>query len=489
MALLTKSKYLAGLQCSKLLWHLVHDKEKATEFSKEAQYRMDVGTKIGVMATKLYPEGISIASDDFMGNINKTKVLLAERKPLFEAGFMIDGLFSRVDILSPNDDGSWDIIEVKSGTEVKEENERDVSFQKHVLKLAGLNIRKCFLCFVNNQYVYEGGEIDLEKYFTLEDISGKVLVREEGIEERIKEMKEILALPEAPDKSIGKHCNKPYVCNLQEECWAFLPEHNVFTLYRGGKTTEELFKAGVYAIKDIPEGTKLSERQEIQVTCERTEEAHVQKFEIQQFLDSLIYPIYHLDFESFSPALPRYKGTRPYMRIPFQYSVHIEQEDGSLEHKEFLAEGREDPRKALLEQLKEDLGRQGSILVYNQGFEKGVLKELARDFPEYEGWVNETLPRIVDLLVPFRNFHYYNRLQGGGASIKQVLPALTDISYKDLDIAGGGDASISFEEMIFGDIPNEQRAKIREDLLKYCELDTYAEVKIVEKLKELVKES
>lgn len=483
--LLTKSKYLAGLQCSKLLWNLINNKESLAEPSKEALYRMNIGTQVGILATKLYPEGISIPSNDFKENLKQTQELLHQNKPLFEAGFMMNNLFSRVDILKPNEDGSYDIIEVKSGTEVKEENVHDVSFQKHVLVQSGLTINKCFLCFVNTEYVFQN-ELDIKEFFTIEDITGEVLLAEEGIQERIAEMKAIIALAQAPEVTIGTHCNKPYLCNLKEDCWSYLPENNVFDLYRGGKTTEQLFKEGILAIKDIPETTKLNTNQAIQVACEKTGEAHVQSFEIKQFLDTLIYPLYHFDFESFSPVIPKYNDTRPYMRIPFQYSLHIEQEDGSLEHKEFLAENKEDPRIALLEHMKEDLGTKGSIVVYSASFEKGVLKELARDFPEYENWVNEILPRIIDLLPPFRNFHYYNPTQKGSASIKKVLPALTDLSYEGMDINNGSDASISFEEMTFGDITDEERNKLRKDLLKYCELDTLAEVKIIQELKKLI---
>ena len=154
--LLTKSKYLAGLQCPKLLWFLINEKEKIPEFSRDAQHKMDVGTEVGILATKLFPDGINIPTNDFMGNINITKEHLDKKAPLFEAGIMAKNCFSRVDILNPNEDGSFDIIEVKSGTKVKEENVHDVSFQKHCCEMAGLKIAKCSLCFINNKYVGDG---------------------------------------------------------------------------------------------------------------------------------------------------------------------------------------------------------------------------------------------------------------------------------------------------------------------------------------------
>lgn len=485
MALLTKSKYLAGLQCPKLLWFLINDKEKVPEPLREAQYRMDVGTEVGVLATKLFPDGISIPTNDFKGNLNITKENLSKNMPLFEAGILANNCFSRIDILKPNKDGSFDIIEVKSGTKVKEENIHDVSFQKYCCEMAGLKIARCSLCFINNQYVREG-KLNINELFTIQDITAEVVQAQQGIQERIDELFNIIKSPDLPSVSIGRHCSSPYACNLMDECWGFLPKNNVFTLYNGGKKITELFSKDIHCIADIPDDFKLTNNQGIQKKCEQTGEVHIQPFEIQQFLNSLIYPLYHLDFETFSPAIPRYDHSRPYQKIPFQFSLHIEQENGSTEHISFLAEGKEDPRPAFLARLKEVMGTQGSVVVYNQAFEKWVLNTLARDFPEYKGWVNEILPRVADLLIPFRSFNYYHPSQEGSASLKKVLPVLTGKGYEGMEIADGGDASLRYEEITFGDVTEEERAKVRENLKKYCELDTWAEVIIIRKLKGIV---
>ncbi len=188
--LLTKSKYISGLQCLKLLWTLVNEKESIPEVNEAQQKIFDVGTKIGVFATSLFPDGIKVSENSFMENINKSKELLKLKKPLFEAGFMINNLFSRADILVPNGD-RWDIIEVKSSTEVKEINLHDVSFQKHVYELSGLKINKCYLMYINNQYVKEG-EIEPEKLFAKEDITEEVVEFSEGIQERINNMLELV---------------------------------------------------------------------------------------------------------------------------------------------------------------------------------------------------------------------------------------------------------------------------------------------------------
>jgi len=481
MALLTKSKYLAGLQCSKLLWMLVKAKDKIPAPAEDAQFRMDAGTEVGILAKQLFPEGIDMPTNDFMRNIYLTKDSLLENVPLFEAGIMANNCYSRIDVLKPNDDRSFDIIEVKSGTKVKGENVHDVSFQKRCCEMAGLKIAKCHLCFINNQYVRKG-DINVGELFSIQDITMEVAEAQQGIRERIKEMSDVVKLSSCPSVLIGRHCDSPYTCNLKAECWEFLPENNVFTLCGGGKKSTELFNNGVHSIMDIPDGFGLTDKQEIQKKCEKTGECHIESSGIKQFLDTLNYPLYYLDFETFNPAVPEYDNSRPYQKIPFQYSLHIQQKDNKTEHFEFLAEGSEDPRPALLKNLKEVLGAQGSIVVYNQSFEKSVLEELARDFPEYQDWVNEMLPRVVDLLIPFRSFSYYNPSQQGSASIKKVLPAITEKSYEEMEIATGEDASMQFFQSHIQNKSNNKE-EIRKNLLKYCCLDTEGMLLIVNKLK------
>ncbi len=287
---------------------------------------------------------------------------------------------------------------------------------------------------------------------------------------------------DAPAVTTRNSCNNPYECPLINECWNSLPEDNVFTLYGKGKTSAKLFDMGILHIKDIPEEFELNHRQEIQRICGLTGNIHIQEEEIRQFLKGLKYPLYYLDFETFAPAVPKFTDSRPYQRIPFQFSLHLAHTDDHIEHLSFLADGKNDPRPAFLEHLKNALGTHGAIVVYNEVFEKGVLKELGRDFPEYEGWVNEILPRVIDLLKPFREFHYYNPEQNGSASIKDVLPAITNEGYEGMKIDNGMDASISFEEITFGNVSPEEKARVRNELEEYCKMDTFAEVRIVEEL-------
>jgi len=484
-SLLSKSKYLTGLQCPKYLWMQIHEPKRIPGTDAITQYIFDQGHVVGEYAKKLFPDGIDILHDGFMDNIATTKKLLVERKPLFEAGILSGRIYCRLDMLNPVNEDEWDIIEIKSGTSVKEVYIDDVSFQKFCCQKAGLEIRNCKLGYINRQYV-KNGEIDPRELFILEDISTQVEEMSEGIEERVFSLLEVISNKACPEMAIGQHCLAPYECPLRMECWGFLPENSVFDL-RGGKTKQFfLYEQGIISIKDIPNNILLSRQQQIQKECVTTGSVHVEKEEIRRFLNKLKYPLYYLDFETVAPAIPVYDGTRPYQDMPFQFSLHIVESEGSEPtHHSFLAEGTDDPRPRILRELQRLLGSEGSIIAYNAGFEEGVLKGLVEAFPEYTGWLEGILTRMVDLLFPFTNFHYYNASQKDTASLKKVLPAVTGKGYEEMGIGAGMDASIAYGKIMYGNATEQEIARVRADLLKYCKMDTEGMVWVVDKLREL----
>jgi hypothetical protein len=258
------------------------------------------------------------------------------------------------------------------------------------------------------------------------------------------------------------------------------------TFYSGKKLGEDLMTQGILDISNIPEEIKLNDKQQIQKDCVICGQPHIDTDEIKSFLKSLKYPLYFMDFETFATGVPIYDGTSPYQNIPFQFSLHVITKPGAMvEHYEFLAEGKNDPRPAFLAELKQNIGPKGSILVYYAAFEKSRLKELAGAFPEYQEWVESINGRIVDLNVPFRDFSYYHPQQLGSSSLKHVLPALTNLSYEDLEIGEGTTASLKFMEAAFGNISDTERQKIRIDLLTYCGQDTGGMIDILKKLQEI----
>lgn len=486
MVLLTKSKYLNGLESLRYLWILFNASDRIPPFNTATLHKFEQGHAVGELAKKAYPHGIDVPTDDFMGNLRKTKELLKKRVPLFEGGFMVDNLFSRVDILNPveGSDDEWDIIEVKSSTQVKDVNIEDVSFQLHCCRKAGLNIRKCFLMHVNNEFV-KNGEINPEEFFIIEEVSDQVDGAIVGIDERVKLMFDTIKLKECPSFKINDINNSPYGNPTIDEFYDNLPKNNVFELYRGKKQAQNLYNEGIVLMRDIPDEYKLSDKQRVQRDSVILEKPHINKEGIKEFLNTLQHPLYYFDFETINSAIPLFDGTRPYQQIPFQFSVHIVSEDGSIEHKAFLAEGKEDPRPEILKAMKDSLGDKGSIIVFNQAFEISRLKELADSFPEYADWAFGIIARIVDLILPFRNFHYYSPEQKGSASIKKVLPAITGKGYDNLDINNGEDAFISFMKVTYGNVPESERLKVRKNLEEYCKLDTEGMIWIVDELKKM----
>jgi len=485
--LLTKSNYLTGLQCPKLLWITKNDKERLPEVDEIQQKKFDEGTLVGEMATEVFEGGVNLADEEFKDNLEKTKEQLKKRVPIFEAALIVDRLYSRADILNPVGENKWDIIEVKSATKVKDINLHDVAFQKLVYEKAGLEINNCYLMHINNEYIKKG-TIDPEELFIQTDVTEDIKPFEEKLEKNIEKMIKIIEGPE-PDFSVDDILTNEYDNICIDEFMENLPENNIFEFYRMlSEEKVKLYKEGYKTMKDVPEGVRLNEKQSIQIRLAYEGGVQINKQGIKNFLDNLKYPIYYLDFETINPVLPKFKGMKSYQRIPFQFSCHIQNKDGKIKHVSFLAKGTKDPRQDFMNNLIKTLRKRGSIVVYNQGFEKGVMDECATAFPEFRTWYDKNiLPRIKDLWDVFRNFDYYDPRQRGSASIKFVLPVMSDLSYKNLkDVKRGDQASFEYERVTYGKVSDEERQKIRDALEKYCELDTLAEVEIINKLRTLL---
>lgn len=481
---LTKSKFLWGVQCQKLLWHAFNAPDQLPDTSTTQQAIFDQGKEVGELAKQLYPGGIDVGAEDynFQQALAASLAAVKRRKPVFEPGFVYNGAYARADILNPVGKDAWDIIEVKSSTGVKDVAFLDLAFQAFVYNGAGLKIRRCCIMHVNSDYVRRGA-VDPKKLFTLADVTTEVSTLSRKIETQVDNMFSVIRRTESPEIKIGAHCGSPYTCPLTETCWAFLPEQNVTTLYRGRQKAFTFIGDGVLRIKDIPDSFSLTENQQLQRTTVLTSKPYVDKAAIKSFLSQLKYPLSFLDFETFSTAIPMFDESWPYQQVPFQYSLHVVDEPGAKpEHYSFLADGRNDPRPAFMGQLKADLPETGSVIVYNASFEKGRLKEGCELLPEFKSWNNKVARRMVDLLLPFRGFRYYHPSQDGSASMKKVLPALTGRGYDEMEIQEGGTASMEYMRVTFGEVTEAERRKVRAALEQYCGRDTEGMVWILDAL-------
>lgn len=485
---LSKSKYCKAKQCNKSLWLLKNMPEVATEIDNQSV--LDNGTKVGELAREIFGEYKNIEyQEDLSKMLEQTEELLKLAPNIItEASFNFNNNFCSVDILKNDIDG-LEIYEVKSSTEVKEIYLDDVSYQVYVLKNLGYKIKKASIVYINNQYVRHG-ELELNKLFNIEDVTEIAFDKQEEIENKIKEINQYMRQEVEPELDINMHCFNPYKCEFWEHCTRHLPENNIFKIREMHKDQKfKLYKQGIYSFKDVLSqdiNPKYKQQVEFEVF---NKEPIIDKEKIRGFLEKLYYPLYFLDFETFQQPIPQYDGIRPYMQIPFQYSLHyIEKENEELYHKEFLAEAGVDPRRTLAEKLVEDIPINGCVLAYNMKFEKMVIRELADVFEDLREKLMKIHDNIQDLMIPFYERSYYCKEMQGSYSIKYVLPALfpndEELDYHKLPVVhNGGEAMSVFTTL--DERTAEEQEKIRSGLLEYCKLDTLAMVKIWEKLRNM----
>lgn len=485
MRSISKSKYIAGLQCPKLLWHHFNQRDAFPPVDAVTQAVFDTGHEVGELAKQLYPDGIEVPMHftDLPRTASETKQLLAGDRPIFEGSFLTDGGYCRVDILVPVGDGSWDLYEVKSSTRVKDVNVADVAFQTWLIEKSGVQLRRLNLTHIDTDYV-RGRTLEPAGLLQATDITDKVRDRVDVVSAKLAEMHAMIA-GDCPNILIGSHCRTPYSCDLWPQCSAFLPEHPVTELYRFGKKAFQLMDYDGPAIVDAPQSA-LNRKQRIQQETIVSDTPYTEPGPLRTWLSELEYPLYCFDFETAAWAVPRLEGTHPYQAVPFQFSLHvIEQEGAPTRHEEFLAEEPIDPRPALIEALHK-IGPTGHILAYHASYEQRMLKELAHDFPEHGDFLLGLVDRFKDLEIPFLRFWHHHPEQHGRTSIKYVLPALTGVTYDGMTISDGNQAQREFVRVVFGDVEAVEKNKVLEGLRLYCEQDTVALVKILDVLYRLV---
>lgn len=487
--ILSKSTFLRGIQCEKSLYLYKHFYNLKDPITPQQQAIFSQGTNVGLLAQDLFPGGVDASPEsifNFQQSVKDTILYLNQGETIiYEAAFQFDGVLAALDILVKEEDG-WKAYEVKSSTEVKDTYINDAALQYYVITNSGIDLKDISIVYINNQYV-KNGEVDVNKLFTIESVLDSVKEVLPKIPNQISAFKKVLQQDSVPDIDIGMHCTDPYPCDFTGTCWKHIPEYSVFDISNLYKTKKfELYQNGIISFDQIDiENNNLNTNQLLQVTSELNGDIYIDRENINEFLRSLTYPLYYLDFETINPGVPIYNNSRPYQLLVFQYSLHIQETIGSgLTHFEYLAEAdpNVDPRIDFVKQLIQDCGTTGDILVFNIGFERGRLQELSEVFPEFSKELTDIIQRMKDLMIPFQQKWYYTPEMQGSYSIKKVLPALVpELTYQDLEIQKGSIASNTFYQMVVG-VFNGNLPKTRKDLLEYCKLDTYAMVRILEVL-------
>jgi len=290
-----------------------------------------------------------------------------------------------------------------------------------------------------------------------------------------------------PDIDIGGHCSDPYDCDFCGHCRQHIPpKDSIFNLRGNGPNKFDLYRQGIIHLKDVPKDI-LPRNQRIQLEGALEKKNITNKDAIKDFLDTLWYPLYFLDFETtYMVPIPMFDGTKPYQKVPFQYSLYyLENENAELKHYEYLAPANADPRKQLIEKLLGEIPENACVLAYNKSFEIGVLNDLKKWFPEYTRQIDNIINNMRDLMIPFQKKDVYRWEMEGSYSLKYVLPVLVpELTYEGMEVSEGAMASNAWLSTWELDDPAEIE-KIRNALLEYCKLDTLAMVEILKKLREM----
>ena len=460
-----------------------------SEFEKQI---IETGNEVELVARKLFPRGFLVEGRGDEARQITQDLIAKKKEAIFQANFLRDNLNAAVDILELNSDGSYTIYEVKSTTDVdKKTHYHDLAFQVNLLEKFDLDITKAYVIHLNSEYVRQG-PIEISKLFHVEDVTETVKAIAWTVG---KEMTFALKYIEQENEPFG-HCDCVYK-GRSNHCATFaysnpgVPEYGVHDISRIGLSKlklQEMIDVNIFEFKDIPSHIEFSLTQKNQIEVYREDKTLIDPPTIKKELDSLIFPLYFLDYETFPCAIPRFDGFSPYQQIPFQYSLYVlETPQAEPKHFEFIFTKNADPSLDFLKSLQENIGDNGAIIVWNKKFECKINEELAVRNPDYKLFIEDVNAKVYDLMDIFGKQFYVHKDFKGKISIKNVLPVLVpELSYKDLEIQEGGAASQKWNEMVQDGVSQEAKQKIIQDLKTYCGLDTYAMYAIWKYLYELV---
>ena len=485
---LSKSAIAAFEQCPRRLWLQVHLPDAAATSDSSAQLRLTAGTQVGAIARVLIPDGALVnTGPNMQAAIAKTAELIAEAdQPIFEATLIYNDVLVQIDILVPVTTGSeaaWRLIEVKSSTAPKPHHVADLATQLWVAEQCGLKIASASVRHLNRNFIldrpghYDGLLSDAELY-------GDAATAAANLFTTIAEARCVLAGDE-PERPTGAHCTSPYDCEFGEHCKQSEPEPPLWPIAQlpntGSRLAAKWGEQAIYDLRELPVEAELSPLHERIRQTVSTGQPYLDSKAFANAVSQWPYPRTWLDFEAIAFAVPRWVGTKPWQAIPFQFSAHVEQSDGSIEHVEALDLTGDDPREAIADALAQ-LPAQGAVIAWSKSYESARLKELAQALPHHSAMLLSLADRLVDPM-PVAKAHYYHPDQRGSFSIKYVLPTVApDHDYSSLHVADGMAAQAAYLDAIEPGCMRQRRYEIDAALREYCGQDTWAMVVICDRL-------
>jgi hypothetical protein len=473
---LSKSKLMSSLQCAKRLYLEVHQPDLA-DVGKEVTARFAVGHSVGEAARALYPEGRLIGhGDNSSVALQETQAALAVDGDLllFEPAFRHGGVLVRADLLFRRGD-RYRLVEVKATTSVQDHHLQDAAIQAWVIDGAGCPVDAVSIAHIDNTFIYPGGQ-DYRGLFKSVDVTEQVAELRAQAPGLALRCQQVLAGP-LPEISVGKQCNDPYACPFLAYCDRDAPEYPLSILGRHWRLKERLMIEGYRDVREVPESAIGDGRARRVWDATLTGRPSVDP-DAAVFLKDLEYPRYYLDFETISFAVPIWVGTRPYEQLPFQWSCSVEEEDGSVTHRDFLDTSGDAPMRPCAEALITALGTEGPVFAYT-GFEGRILRETAARYADLAPALNAIARRIIDLH-GIANAYYYHPAQKGSWSLKAVLPTIApEMDYENLtDVADGSGAQLAYLEVIAPETSAARKDELTRALHVYCRRDTEGMVRI-----------
>lgn len=477
---LSKSRFVAGSQCDKLLWLRVHEPDaEELVISPKVQDLFDQGNEVGELARAQFPGGVMVEGDHRDPvRFARTRELIAAGTPvIFEATFVADRTYAAVDVLLRDGEG-WTLIEVKSGVEPKERYVLDAALQAWVARRCGLDIRRVEIMHLSREYVHPGPMPLLVR----SDVTALANQLHDGIGPAITRQLTVLSGPQ-PAIAIGAHCREPNECVFQGRCWP--DERDSVLRFAGSMRFDkrfELYNAGVRSITGVSATFKLNDVQKRQKLALEQDDIVVTPG-LGDALAAWNGRLGFLDFETVGRAVPRWNGTKPWQNVGVQWSYHERQPDGRYAHAEHIAAPEPDPRYKVAEALVEATRGADVVLMYTP-FERTQIRMMQEMNPSLAGELAALEGKLRDLKKVVYE-HVYHPDFGGSFSLKDVLPALCGETYKDkVDIGDGQEASAKLARLLFYShlLTDIERAHIKKELLAYCKQDTWAMVQVYEKL-------
>jgi CRISPR/Cas system-associated exonuclease Cas4 (RecB family) len=468
---LTKTNFLQFQNCPKSLW-LLKNKPKL--------YPQNVGSN---SEDKLAAEGYEVQRlvQKFLQSTENSD------KYFFEKIYKSEGeLYACADIIRKNEDGTVNIYEVKSSGAVGQEHLTDATFQTIVVKKSGVKVRSVYIVHLNKEYIREDA-LNVEEMMTFSMVTKQVQNLIENVKAEIKLALDLLRQDEINEE--GCSClklSKSHHCETFKYFNPSVPNPSIYNLPRIHKKKLNIFvNEGRYALDEIDEN-EVTGNQISVLQSAKTNSPVLNNKIIEKFYDQVTYPLYFLDYETFSSAIPVVDGVKPHAHIPFQFSIHVKmtKEGSNIEHYEYLADKAELPRN-MIELMEKVIGSNGSIVSWHKSFENTRNKEMAILYPDKANFLNNVSDRTIDLEDIFKG-GYVDIAFGGSTSIKKVLPVIVpDLNYANLEVANGTDAMEAFTRLL--EMPNGlDKTKLQNEMLEYCKLDTLAMVEIFKKMEKYI---